>query len=81
MASGGMGDVLTGLIAGLTVQGVPADAAAQAGVYLHGAAADLLAAEIGPFGFLASEVMEAVPPTVARLLGGDLDHATLLPEL
>jgi hypothetical protein len=36
MAAGGMGDVLTGLIAGLITQGMEAGAAACAGVYLHG---------------------------------------------
>jgi hydroxyethylthiazole kinase-like uncharacterized protein yjeF len=43
MASGGMGDVLTGVIAALLAQGLPPFAAAQAGVYLHGLAGDLAA--------------------------------------
>ena len=42
MASGGMGDVLTGAMAGLITQGVPPAEAARAGVYLHGAAGDRL---------------------------------------
>jgi NAD(P)H-hydrate epimerase len=41
MASGGSGDVLTGLITGLMAQGVDSLGAAQAGVYLHGLAGDL----------------------------------------
>lgn len=61
MASGGMGDVLTGIIAGLVAQGFSPESAAHTGVYLHGAAADMLAETIGPFGYLSSEVMNAIP--------------------
>ncbi len=70
MASGGMGDVLTGLIAGFITQGNPPDLSAHAGVYLHGAAADALAEIIGPFGFLATEVMNAVPEQINLLTNG-----------
>lgn len=60
MASAGMGDVLTGLIAALLAQGWPAPLALIAAVHLHGAAADRLAREgIGPIGLTASEVIEA----------------------
>jgi hydroxyethylthiazole kinase-like uncharacterized protein yjeF len=60
MASAGMGDVLTGLIASLLAQGWPAESALIASVHLHGAAADRLAREgIGPVGLTASEVAEA----------------------
>lgn len=60
MATAGMGDVLTGLIASLIGQGWPVDAALLAAVHLHGAAADRLAREgIGPIGLTASEVIEA----------------------
>jgi NAD(P)H-hydrate epimerase len=67
MASGGMGDVLTGVIAGLMVQDFSPESAAHAGVYLHGAAADTLAETIGPFGFLAGEVMNAIPAEIKKL--------------
>jgi NAD(P)H-hydrate epimerase len=68
MAAGGMGDILTGIVAGLMTQGYsPADAACL-GAYLHGTAADTLAASYGPIGFLASDVMHAIPPELARLL-------------
>jgi len=60
MAAGGMGDVLSGIIGGLLAQGYETDAAARIGVYLHGAAADRLAAGRS-FGYLASEVAEMVP--------------------
>jgi ADP-dependent NAD(P)H-hydrate dehydratase / NAD(P)H-hydrate epimerase len=70
MASGGMGDVLTGVIAGLVTQGFPPDAAACLGVYLHGAAGDHLARRRGPQGYLASDLMAALPETISQLLGG-----------
>ncbi len=64
MASGGMGDVLTGMIAGWMAQGLSPEAAAQAGVYLHGAAADSLYRGRGPFGYLASDVMALIPAQI-----------------
>jgi hydroxyethylthiazole kinase-like uncharacterized protein yjeF len=68
MASGGMGDVLTGVLAGFLTQGFTPQAAAHAAVYLHGAAADTLANTIGPFGYLAGEVMNAIPAEIKKLL-------------
>jgi len=67
MASGGMGDVLTGVIAGLIVQGLTPEAACHAGVYLHGAAADSLAEAMGPYGYLASDVMRAIPGEIKKI--------------
>ena len=69
MAAGGMGDVLTGVIAGLLAQGFSPEAATHAGVYLHGAAADTLAETIGPVGYLAGEVMDAIPGEIKKLIG------------
>ncbi len=66
MASGGMGDVLTGAIAGLLAQGCSAGEAARAGVYLHGLAADILCAD-RPWGYLATEVMEALPKAIQQV--------------
>ncbi|MGZ5043777.1 MAG: NAD(P)H-hydrate dehydratase [Methylobacter sp.] len=57
MASGGMGDVLSGVIAGLLAQGLSLRDAAQQGVYLHGLAADLAAEKDGERGLLASDLM------------------------
>jgi NAD(P)H-hydrate epimerase len=76
MASGGMGDVLTGVIAGLIAQGFSPESAAHAGVYLHGAAADTLSESIGPFGYLAGEVMDAIPGEVKKLMCGNLKLET-----
>ena len=67
MASGGMGDVLTGVIAGFIAQGHSPELAANAGVYLHGAAADSLAKNKGPFGYLATDVMNTLPEVIKNL--------------
>ena len=67
MATGGMGDVLTGLISGLLAQGCQASEACQAGVYLHGLAADMLA-QTTSRGYLATEVMNAIPHAIQRVL-------------
>jgi hydroxyethylthiazole kinase-like uncharacterized protein yjeF len=59
MASAGMGDVLTGMIASLLAQGASARAASAAAVWLHGAAGDALARDgKGPIGISASEVID-----------------------
>jgi NAD(P)H-hydrate epimerase len=68
MASGGMGDVLTGVIAGLIVQGLTPEAACHAGVYLHGAAADSLVEDMGPYGFLAGDVMKTIPGEIKKIM-------------
>lgn len=57
MATGGMGDVLTGVIAGLLAQGLPPMEAAQVGVYLHAAAGREAAGEAGERGLLASDML------------------------
>jgi NAD(P)H-hydrate epimerase len=56
MASGGMGDVLTGVIAGLLAQGLEFTEAAELGARLHGAAGDK-AAEDGERGLLAGDLL------------------------
>lgn len=61
MATGGMGDVLTGLVGALLAQGLGPWQAACAGVYLHGLAGDLRAAGRGGAGLLAGEVADALP--------------------
>jgi len=68
MASGGMGDVLTGVIGGLIAQGYAPEAATHMGVYLHGAAGDRLAEQMGPVGFLASDVINTIPAQIKKLL-------------
>ena len=61
MATGGTGDLLTGMIAALVAQGlVPLDAA-RLGVYLHGMAGDLAAEEYGQVPIIASDLFEFFP--------------------
>ena len=68
LATGGAGDVLCGVIAALFVDSEPYRAA-RAGAYVHGAAADLLAAELAvERGVLAHEVADAVPRAFAAVL-------------
>ena len=57
MASGGMGDVLAGLIGSLRAQGLEPGRAARLGVCLHGAAADLAVVETGERGLLATDLL------------------------
>lgn len=71
LASGGSGDVLTGLIAGFLARGWPAATAAAAGVYLHGLAADSLAEDFGQSGILASDLLDVIPGLVCALAKGE----------
>ncbi|MGD9152923.1 MAG: NAD(P)H-hydrate dehydratase [Gammaproteobacteria bacterium] len=57
MASGGMGDVLTGVIAGLAAQEIPLATAAECGVCLHAEAADCAAHTLGERGLLATDLL------------------------
>ena len=67
LASGGTGDVLTGIIAGLMAQGLsPADAAC-CGVYLHGAAGEVLRSKMGDTGTLASDLLPELPLVMRNL--------------
>ena len=71
MATGGMGDVLTGVIAGLMAQGIASETAAALGVYLHGLAGDIAAEALGMHGLIASDVLKAVPAIASNLLHFD----------
>lgn len=68
MASGGMGDVLTGLLGGLLAQGMEAGAAAALGVYLHGLAGDRLRQHYGDAGLLATDLLRELPAARHSLL-------------
>ena len=60
MATGGSGDVLTGVIASLSAQGLPAQDAAVAGVWLHGAAGDEAAKEKSPYSMIARDLTDGL---------------------
>ncbi len=60
MATGGMGDVLAGMIGSFICQGLPILEAAAAGVFVHGKAGDFLYDSMG-FGFTASELADTTP--------------------
>jgi NAD(P)H-hydrate epimerase len=64
MASGGMGDALTGIIAALIAQGLGLEEGAAAGVSLHAAAGDWAAGQGGERGLLASDLIEAIRPVL-----------------
>ncbi|MEW6252464.1 MAG: NAD(P)H-hydrate dehydratase [Planctomycetota bacterium] len=65
MATGGMGDVLTGLIAALLGQGLPPFDAARLAVYTHGLAGDYCVRKLAPAGFVARELAEELPRALA----------------
>ncbi|HBY50073.1 MAG TPA: bifunctional ADP-dependent NAD(P)H-hydrate dehydratase/NAD(P)H-hydrate epimerase, partial [Alcanivorax sp.] len=67
MATGGMGDVLTGVIAALHAQGLPGYQAAALGAMAHARAADRAAAADGERGLLATDLLAALRP----VLNGD----------
>jgi hydroxyethylthiazole kinase-like uncharacterized protein yjeF len=69
MASGGMGDVLSGIVGTLLAQKLsPADALAV-GAFWHGFAGDLCASEVGSVGYSASDLIERLPRARAAILG------------
>lgn len=64
MATGGSGDVLTGIIAGLIATGLKSYEAAELGVYIHGLAGDVAAEKRGYHSMLASDILEALPEVI-----------------
>lgn len=61
MARGGSGDVLAGIIASLTAQGIAPTLAAAAGVHLHAQAGDRVASRLSQYGMLPSDMIEELP--------------------
>jgi NAD(P)H-hydrate epimerase len=61
MATGGSGDVLTGMITGLLAQNYRPSEAAILGTYLHGLAGDLAEEKLGREGMIASDILEEIP--------------------
>ncbi len=67
MATGGSGDVLTGMVAGWLAQLHDGEAACKLAVYLHGAAGDLAATDVGEFALIASDIIGHLGPAVRAL--------------
>lgn len=67
MATGGTGDILAGVIGSLISQGMNAFDAAVSGVFIHGAAGDIAADEIGESGMLAGDLLRAIPNALKDL--------------
>ena len=67
MATGGSGDVLTGVIASFAAQNMPMLKAACAGVFIHGLAGDLMATEYGMHGLIASDLPRGIAITLKKL--------------
>lgn len=64
MASGGSGDVLTGIVAAFVARGLPLWDAARLAVHVHGLAGDLAAAELGQESMIASDLVRYLPAAV-----------------
>jgi NAD(P)H-hydrate epimerase len=67
LASAGTGDVLAGAIAGMLAQGLSLFDAASCGVYLHGFAGEMVKAEMGDAGMLASDLLPVLPKAIRQL--------------
>jgi hydroxyethylthiazole kinase-like uncharacterized protein yjeF len=68
MSTGGSGDVLTGIIAGLIGQGLKPLDASIAGVYLHGVCGDNIAAKKGEHGLIAGDLVQEIPFAILNLM-------------
>ena len=77
LATGGTGDVLSGVMVSLLAQGLPPPVAAAVGVYLHAAAGHSVTNRIGHTGLAASDLLDALPPTIAALRRATPDSAHL----
>jgi NAD(P)H-hydrate epimerase len=71
MASGGTGDVLTGIVGALLARGLPADRVLGAAVYLHGLAGDIAAERMGEEALVASDLIDALAEAFRRLAHDD----------
>lgn len=68
MAKGGSGDVLAGMILSLLGQGLAPKQAVPAAVWLHGAAGDLAAADLGEYGMTPSDLLQRIPAAIQQAM-------------
>ncbi len=71
MATGGTGDVLTGIIGGLLAQGFSKTQASLSGVFLHGLSGDMVTKKKGEFGLMASDLVEILPEAIEEMRKGN----------
>lgn len=69
MATGGSGDVLTGIITGILAQGYSSLDAAMMGVYLHGLSGDMAVLDKGMEAMIASDLIDYLPKAFRRVDG------------
>jgi hydroxyethylthiazole kinase-like uncharacterized protein yjeF len=69
MATAGSGDVLAGMIGAFLAKGLAASDAVITGVYIHGAAGDLAAMEMGETGMMASDICRYIPHAIKNIIG------------
>jgi ADP-dependent NAD(P)H-hydrate dehydratase / NAD(P)H-hydrate epimerase len=65
MATGGSGDILTGIIAGLIAQGLDQRKASELGVYIHGLAGDIGKEKLGEYALLANDIIDMLPDVMS----------------
>jgi NAD(P)H-hydrate epimerase len=68
MATAGSGDILTGIIASFSAQGLPLLNACIAGVFIHGLSGDIAAQDKGQYGMTAADIMNNIPYAIKQLL-------------
>ena len=73
MSTGGMGDILTGVISGLLSQRYSPEDACLLGTFIHGYAGDIVAERIGKSGLTASDVADTVPEALNRVNLGEAE--------
>jgi|AntRauTorcE11897_2_1112592.scaffolds.fasta_scaffold06790_3 NAD(P)H-hydrate epimerase len=70
MATAGSGDVLTGIIASLSGQGVDIYQSGVLGAYLHGLAGDTAKINLGEYSLLAGDIIDSLPPAISKIQWG-----------
>lgn len=66
MATGGSGDVLTGIISSFLAQKMSPFKACQLGVWIHGLAGDIAKEEKGEYGMIASDILDSLPYAIKQ---------------